>query len=242
MVETRQLAVAERRATPHSRLGRDAALATFALSVIYIMTGLVWLLTGGEAARRDPFHPRDPYLAVLEWLIVLSAPPMLAMMAAVHVRARPEHRASSLAALGFMVLCTGLTTAIHFARLTVARRLAPGEALPLGSLLSFQWPSVAFALDLLAWDLFLGLSLLLAAGSFAGAGLASWLRRVLRASGALCVAGLLGPALGDLRFQGLAIVGYAGLFPVTCLMMAVVFARDTAAPRTAGVAPPPVRG
>jgi hypothetical protein len=237
MVEIRQLAT-----LPHQRLGRDAAFAIFALSAAYVMTGLAWLYAGGAPARRDPFHPQDPYLPLLEWLIVLSAPPMLAMMAAVHTRARPEHRASSLAAFGFMILCTGLTAAIHFARLTVVRLLAPGVVLEFTTLLSFQWPSVAFALDLLAWDLFLGLSLLLAAGSFDGAGLESWLRRVLRVSGALCVAGLLGPALGDLRFQVLAIAGYAGLFPIACLMMAVVFARDAGPRGTAGVAPPAGRG
>jgi hypothetical protein len=44
-------------------------------------------------------------------------------------------------------------------------------------------------------------------------------------SGTLCVAGLLGPALGDLRFQVLGILGYAGVFPVICLLLAVLFAR-----------------
>ncbi len=49
-------------------------------------------------------------------------------------------------------------------------------------------------------------------------------RRTMRLSGALCLAGSLGPVLGDMRIQYAGIAGYAGVFPIACLLLARVFA------------------
>jgi hypothetical protein len=88
--------------------------------------------------------------------------------------------------------------------------------------LPWPWPSVVYALDLLAWDLFFGLSMLFAAVVFEGGKLENALRRVMFLSGALCLVGILGPVLGDLRFQTIAIVGYAGLGTVAFLALFVI--------------------
>ena len=45
-------------------------------------------------------------------------------------------------------------------------------------------------------------------------------------AGALCLTGTLGPASGEMRLQGIAIVGYAGVLPVACALLARQFARD----------------
>jgi hypothetical protein len=45
-------------------------------------------------------------------------------------------------------------------------------------------------------------------------------------SGLLCLAGVSGPASGDLRFQYPAIAGYAFVFPFVCLLLAIMFARS----------------
>ena len=47
-------------------------------------------------------------------------------------------------------------------------------------------------------------------------------------SGTLCLAGVLGPALGDLRLQYLAILAYAVGLPVACALMAIRFSRPHA--------------
>lgn len=38
-------------------------------------------------------------------------------------------------------------------------------------------------------------------------------------SGALCVAGVLGPASGNMRLQWVGVFGYGGVLPVVCLML-----------------------
>ena len=208
-------------------LGFFSATGLVSLSVLYVGTGVVWLLRGGEAAARAPLSPEGTYLAVLEWLLVLCAPLMVLLMAALHALAAADQRAHTLAALSFMVLAAGTTSGVHFARLVVARHLDPAAAVALAPVISFDWPSIFFALDLLAWDLFLGLSLVLAAGGFPASPAFRASRIALRLAGALCLAGFLGPATGHLQLQLLAITGYAFVFPAACLCLAVFFRHTT---------------
>ena len=80
-----------------------------------------------------------------------------------------------------------------------------------------------YALDIAAWDLCLGSALILAALAFPGPGLAAFVRRGLLLSGALCLAGLLGAAVGDMDVRNIGIVGYALVLPVVILVMARLF-------------------
>ena len=207
------------------RIGRWSALAIFVIGVVYVLTGAAGLVLTRDVARRDPLQQVDPYLATLELLIILAAIFMVVMMGAVHAYAPREAKTYSLVALGFMLLMAVVTISVHFVQLTVVRRIEFAGAPPLSRIFFTEWPSVMFALDLLAWDLFLGLSLLCAAQVFKGAGLLVPVRVSMILSGVLCLAGLIGPASGDLRFQILGIIGYAGVFPVACLLLARCFAR-----------------
>lgn len=212
--------------TPTSRrLGMGSCWVVFLLSMVYLAVGIAWLVFGGDPARRDPLAPVDPFLAALEFIIVLLAPPMITLMAGVCAYAQPGARACGVAALAFMALAAGMTCAIHFVQLTVVRRIDLTTTPGLSVIFFTQWPSVFFALDLLAWDLFLGLSLLFAAPVFKGDGLQAAVRMALILAGTLCVGGILGPALGDLRFQLVGITGYAGVFPIACLLLAILFGR-----------------
>jgi hypothetical protein len=205
------------------RMGRVSAWAVVALAVAYVATGAVWAATRGNAT----LTPSDPFLAILETLLLLSTPFLLLVSVAVHGSAPASARASSRAALAFMLLAVAITSTIHFAQLTVLRRLDPAARAALAPIaaIPWRWPSLAYALDLFAWDACFGLALLFSAPVFPGAGLEAAIRRTLRLAGGLCVAGTLGPALGDLRFQYLGIAGYAGVFPVACALLARWFGR-----------------
>src|SRR5262245_33997860 len=132
------------------RIGLWSAGAVVVLSVAYLATGTAWFVFGGDAVQRDPLWPVDPYRAVLESLIVLLAPPMIVVMAAVHGVAPPGAKACTAAALALMTLAAGTTCAIHFVELTVVRRLGPASPPGLSGVFFTPWPSVFFALDLLA--------------------------------------------------------------------------------------------
>jgi len=211
--------------SPNQQIGKWSAWTVFFIGVAFVLTGAAGLAFTLRVAGRDPLEQIDPYLAILESLMILAAPAMVVLMAAVHSYAPREVKTYSLAALGFMLLLAGMTSSIHFVQLTVVRRLESADRPPLSLIFFSRWPSVLFALDLLAWDFFLGLSLLCAARVFSGSGSHKAVRVSLLLSGALCLAGLLGPTSGKLWLQLMGITGYAFVFPVACLLLARLFAQ-----------------
>ncbi len=193
-------------------LGRWSALSVFLIGVLYAGALVVAFATHGA---HEPVV--DPLLAIMEGLTLISAPLMLVMVAAIHGRASRERRTVSTIALAFMILATGTTCAVHFVELTALRQL--GTA-------SLAWPSPAYALELLAWDLFLGLSLVFSGVSLGNSGRERRVARGLVLAGAMCLLGLLGPAIGNMRLQLVGVLGYGGVLPVVALMLATLFRDD----------------
>jgi hypothetical protein len=218
-----------------ARLGIGVALAVLVLSLAYAAA-----LVLGLRALPSPREPiPDPYFAVMELLILLIAPALVVLMAAVHAYAPRDVKVYSLTGLVFMGLLTGTTGGVHMAVLTVGRQITPAELPGLPVFLAFRWPSVIYALDILAWDFFYPLAVLFAAGVFRGGGLARAVRVLLLLSGVLSLAGMIAPAAGDMDMRMIGIAGYAGLLPVVSLLLALEFRRAAAgmtrrAPRRAG--------
>jgi hypothetical protein len=167
----------------------------------------------------------DPYFSILELLIVLMAPLMVASMVAVHAYASPETKAYSLTALALMILLAGITSSVHFVILTVSRQIE-ATGLPWVPLfLSFTWPSVAYTLDILAWDWFFALSMLLAAPVFKVGRLEKTLRILMVVTGVLSLAGLIGVPLADMQVRLIGVVGYVGVSLVVFPLLGIVFGR-----------------
>ncbi len=205
------------------RLGMVSAVGTVLLSVVYAAT-----LVAGLLSLQSPQEPiGDPLFSILEILIILTMPVMVALMAAVHAWAPTETKVFSLMALVFMVLVAGLTCSVHFVILTVSRQAAFAGLSWLPLFLSFEWPSVAYALDILAWDVFFPLSVLFAAPVFSGNRLATSIRVLMIVSGVLALGGLSGVFVGDMQLRNIGIFGYAGVFPVVALLLAILFHRAT---------------
>jgi hypothetical protein len=161
----------------------------------------------------------------MELLIVPLAALYLVTMVIVHAYARSEDRGYSLIALAFMTVLAAITTSVHFVVLTVGPHLAAtGEPwVPL--LVSFTWPSVVYALDILAWDWFFALSVLAAAAVFRTGRLERAVRLLLLVSGVLSLLGLLGVPLADMQVRNVGVVGYAVVAPVAFLVIGLVFGR-----------------
>jgi hypothetical protein len=129
-----------------------------------------------------------------------------------------------------MLLCAGITSSVHFVILTASRQLEAAGFPWLPMFLSFKWPSVAYTLDILAWDVFFALSMLFAAPVFKGGRLETTLRILLIVSGVLSLAGLLGVPLANMQVRNIGIVGYAGVAPFAFLLLGTLFGRTQQVP------------
>ncbi len=217
---------------PYRTLGRAAALAVFVLIVTYAVA-----TTLGFLSLKSPQDPiGDPYFTMMELLILLLVAPLIISMMAVHAYAAPGAKPYSLIALAFMVLMGTITSGVHFTVLTVSRQIEAAGFTEAPFLFSFAWPSVAYTLDILAWDWFFALSMLFAVPVFRGRGLETTLRYLLIVSGVLSLIGLLGVPLAILHagywntVRNIGIVGYALVAPVAFLLVAIVFGRAEPVP------------
>ena len=207
----------------HRRMGMISAFAVFAILLAYVPVIVLGLLS-----LKSPLEPiGDPYFSLLEVLIVTGAPLMVVVMVAVHAYAPPGAKAYSLTGLLFMVILTGITTTVHFAILTVSRQIASAGFAQSSFLLSFNWPSVAYATDDLAWDLFFALSMLFGAFVFKKGGLENAIRYAMLASGWLSLVGLFGvPFLNQTPdIRNIGVVGYAGIGIIVFLLLGIHFGR-----------------
>jgi hypothetical protein len=206
----------------HQIIGRFAALAVSFLGVAYAIALVLGLLS--LKSSQDTIS--DPIFTILELIILLMAPLLVISMVSVHAYASPDVKVYSLTALVFMILLAGITSSVHFVILTVSHQIEATELTGVSLLLSFKWPSVAYALDILAWDWFFALSMLFAAPVFKEGRLETSVRILMIITGVLSLVGLIGVPLANMQVRMIGVIGYAGLSPIVFLLLGIVFSRS----------------
>ena len=200
------------------RLGMWLARASFGIGVAYVVTFVVGFASMGDLSK--PLE--DPYLAIAEILIVILAPILVLLMVVVHACAPERSRIYSATAVGWTLLTAGFTMTVHLAELTAVRRIDPNSLKGFHELFGWHWPSVFYAVDAIAWDVFFGLALLFAAAVFhATRHIAA--RNGLLIAGGLSLLGTVGPAINHIGWREIGIFGYAIVFPITCLALSKAF-------------------
>ena len=205
----------------HRAMGRTAGWGVFCLGAVYSVTLVLGFLS--IKSPQDPIG--DPYFGIMELLIILMLPFMVVSMVAVHAYASPETKAYSLVALVFMILVTSISSSVHFVLLTVGRQVESTNSTWVPWILSFKWPSVTYALDILAWDWFFALSMLFAAPVFQAGRLEKTVRILMIVSGVLSLIGLIGVPLANMQVRNIGIIGYGVTAPIVFLLLGIVFGR-----------------
>jgi hypothetical protein len=161
----------------------------------------------------------------MEILVILIAPMMLICLVTVNAYATPEAKIYSFISLMFMIIVTVITSCVHFSILTVSRQITSSVYPGFQLLFSFNWPSVVYTLDILAWDWFFALSMFFAVPVFKGTHINVLLRILLITSGVLSLAGLVGVPLSDMQIRNIGIIGYALVAPFVFLIIGVIYLR-----------------
>ena len=206
------------------RLGLVSSGATIVLIILYVAA-----LAIGLATLPSPDLPiADPWFTAMEVLILLLMPVIVLFLAAVHAYADLKVRPFALAALGFGIALTVVTSSLHFCILTLGRTPEFQALATAPLMLSFNWPSVVYALDILAWDVFFALMVLSLVPVFAGPRLNRAIRWTLGLSGLLALAGLGGVVTGDMLIRDIGIIGYVLIYPIAVGMIGLRFRQKSA--------------
>lgn len=203
----------------HRLIGRFTAWSVFLLEIVYGIALVLGLLS--LKSPQDPIG--DPIFSILELLIILIAPLMVISMVAVHAYAVPDVKVYSLTALVLMILLAGITSSVHVVILTVSHQIQDTSFTGMPLFFSFKWPSVPYALDILAWDWFFALSMLFAAPVFKRSRLERTVRILMIVSGGLSLAGLIGVQLENMQVRLIGVLGYVGVAPIVFLLLGMVF-------------------
>lgn len=198
--------------SPTNRVGYLSSIGIFIVGVAYVVVVAIGIF---QAGSDDPIV--DPTLAVMEALTLLSAPLIVAVMASIHETASRDRKVFGVMALVFSGIMAGLTSAVHFVALTSGRQT---------DFAVLEWPSTLYAVELLAWDVFLGLSLLCAALVLVGSGVRVLARWSLAVAGSLSLLGAIGPIVGDMALQRIGILGYGVGLPIAALILSRFFQRN----------------
>jgi hypothetical protein len=82
---------------------------------------------------------------------------------------------------------------------------------------------VPFAVEYFAWDILVGLTLVLVSLAIAGRPGAKSARGALCIAGVLCLLGSSGPLTGRMALQNISVLGYAVVLPVAAALAARMF-------------------
>lgn len=115
-----------------------------------------------------------------------------------------------------MLVAACITSGVHIFPLLGSR--APAEE-------AFHWPSIPYALDILAWDFFFAISALLSGLLIKGPGLPRLARNLLFLSGLLSLVSLAGLPNGDMKLRNIGVIGYAAVFPAAAVVLTAWFRR-----------------
>jgi hypothetical protein len=206
------------------RLGitSGSALAVLGFSYVCVLMAGLFTLPSSDA------EIQQPWLALLEVLIIAIAPAMVLLSVSLYAHSSEGRKPFALASVLFMSMSAATTSVVHFTILTLSHQAAFANERWARLAFGFKWPSISYALDILAWDIFFPIAALFAAATVQGGGLAGLVRVLLFGSAVLSFIGLLGVALGSMQVRNLGIIGYAVMFPIAAGAFAKMMA--TAAP------------
>ena len=196
-------------------MGMWSAWASVVLFLVYDAVVFAGGVFQGE------FH--EPYLTIAEALTIIGACIVVVLMAAIHVCAPANTKVFSLTAFGWILLLAGFTIAVHFVNLTLLNQLDPQQKNDFARIVGWEWPSIFYAIELAAWHLFFGMSMLFASGVFRGKGHEKTVLISLLITGLLCIIGLAGPLIGNLLWRMMGAFAYGFIFPFGCIYIALVF-------------------
>jgi len=179
------------------------------------------VLVVGLATLPTAEHPiQNPWFTIMELLILAIAPAMVVFTVALHSWVENSNKPFAALSMVFMSLCAAITCCVHFSVLTLSRHpsLASTEWAPF--VFGFSWPSLSYALDILAWDFFFPLAALFVALALRGEVKHRNAQRLFFASALVSLLGLAGVPLENMYIRNIGIIGYVLLFPMATALIA----------------------
>ena len=192
-----------------------SAFALFGLGVVYAV-----VLALGLFSLKQPTDPiGNPYVSIMEVIIISMTPFMVLLTASIYLKNEAENKLTNFMSVVFMMIASTITSGVHIVVLSINNHEGATELPWFRQFFAWEWPSVVYALDILAWDFFFALAILSLIPNYYKKNYA--ISIFLFLSGVLSLLGLIGPVISDMQFRLIGVFGYAGLFPVAAILIGI---------------------
>lgn len=202
-------------------LGKNIAWSVSIIIIIY----LIVLILGFVSLKSLDEPIGNPYFTILEVLIIILAPTMVFSLTILHKSTPEKLKIYSLTALILISIMACITCCLHFVILTLSQQEAFMDKNWSSLVFSFKWPSVAYSVDILAWDFFFATSMLFLSATFRKRGFETLIRILLLVSGVLSLIGILGIPLNNMQVRNIGIVGYTVFAIVVFFLLGIALKR-----------------
>ncbi|HOO57247.1 MAG TPA: hypothetical protein PLN69_10515 [bacterium] len=204
------------------KAGLISSWTTCLLLIIYIPVTIIGILSIETPA--DPIH--DPYFSIMELLIILIAPLLTVNTVVIYLNSKNSDKVYGMISMILMSILTVITSSVHFVVLTASRTIEQLGLENASLFFSFEWPSVAYALDILAWDWFFALSMIMGAFTFNATKQERLLRAIMIISGVISLSGLAGVPLSNMNIRNIGIIGYTIIAAIAFFIMGTVYKKQ----------------
>jgi hypothetical protein len=200
------------------KLGFWMALSSTICGVLYLLGMGINLITSGSVYPSGSDVRMISSVIALLWNLAL-----LILFAALRREAEPPRAILGEAALVFAILACGASCAAWLSGLIVFPRLAQAADPALAAAFDpYDTASFAYALEHLAWGLFFGLAVVLAALSLRP----GWVCWSLLVAGILSLAHFLGVLLDQEALIALGYISWGIALPISSALLAGLFRRE----------------
>ena len=205
----------------HIIIGMCATIIYIIFSIIYMIITLLGLIE--LKSPNDPIS--NPYFTIMELLIIIIAPLLVLIMVTILKYASENYKIFAIIALIFMSIMATITSSVHFVILTVKSHFDAINPVNSQIFFSFTWPSIVYALDILAWDVFFALSMIFAAFVFNNDRIEKIIKYFMLASGVLALLGIIGVPIANMTVRNIGIIGYAIISPIAISILTILYVR-----------------
>lgn len=184
-------------------ISKNVAYSIVILGIIYIVLIAIGIMT----QSKENGYIKDDIRILMEILTMFSAVLLLLFTISINQLVEDERKVFSLFSVLMMLGLVILTFSCHFINITVGKELNDSNK-SFSYLVSLTWPSVIFAIDILAWDVFFGFSFIALGISIIKSKIWGILPIIMIVSGILSLVGLIAIPLKNMNIRYIGVFGY----------------------------------
>lgn len=167
------------------------------------------------------------YLTLCQLMAFLCAPVYLILISSIHDYANNQQKSLTRISLCFATVFVTLSSIIYFVQFSAVRQsIQKGQLEGLEQFIQLNTSSPMYAMAMLGWTLFLGLSSLFVVPVFSGEKIQKWVKYSFLANGLFCCMGFIGYVIDSMMLNLLYVLGMGVSMIIIAISLSILFKKN----------------